>query len=238
MKDNRNRIWVDRINSLLEEMNKTKKELAEGIGTSPSTISSWLSPEIQQEPKIIGFNAAAQFLGVSMDYLFGAEECKTPTDNEIYKMTGLSEKAIANLKTIKKAASTGSAESEKKISICNYLLGTMEQSTFLEDLYDYLFGEFLFENDNGNFTKGAERIISKSPSGKESKALVFSSVFSHAYLSMVYRDLSLMKDAADKLLEAREEVDYAVWKNSEEAKALDEEFRELLYNGDKGASNE
>lgn len=237
MENNRDHIWVKRISALLEEKNITQKDLAKGANTSPATISAWLSPEVQQEPKIIGFNAAARYLNVSMDYLFGADECKNPSDNKIHRLTGLSDRAIRMLKRMRKRMSSGSTSDEKKIFICNYLIETMEQSPFFEDLYNYLFGEVAFANKNGEYTEGAERIALKSPSGKISETLVFDSIFSHAYLAMVYRDLSLMKDKADKVRESREERDFKEWENSEEGKAINEEFLEMLY-GKKGRGDE
>ncbi|HWQ41591.1 MAG TPA: helix-turn-helix transcriptional regulator, partial [Desulfosporosinus sp.] len=110
-------IWIRRINALLEKQNKIQKDLAEGINSSPSTISAWLNEEKPQEPKVIGFNAVANYLGVSMDYLFGADECETPEKEEIHKMTGLSNKAIDQLIQ----ACPGDVVAEKKIAICNYL---------------------------------------------------------------------------------------------------------------------
>lgn len=222
------RTWVERINTLLDEQQKSKKDLAAGIKSAPSTISAWLSEETRQEPKIIGFHAAAEYFGVSMDYLFGADECKTPDNNEIHKQTGLTDRAISNLKQAQRNASAGSVEDEKKIYICNHLLESIHETPFFEDLYNYLFGEFSFEDKTNKELQWGTRVISKSPSGQESREIFFSSAYSHAFLSMVYRDLALMKDTADRKLEAKEKAAYDNWKDSEESRALDKQMCDCL----------
>jgi len=221
-------VWAARINELLNETDTTQQELSERSGVSAATISDWIGTNKKdkplREPKIIGFKAVADGLGVSTDYLLGLDQCKVPEDEEIHKITGLSDDAINNLKNLQASVSSGDAGAEKKAAICNYLIETVHESPFFENLYDYLFGEFYFENKNGGRHQGAELIISKSPSGKESKSLAFNDVFSHAHLAMVHRDLSNMKNETDEIRAAKENANQMTEDDLKEMDAMQKDL--------------
>ena len=90
-------ILAERLTNLLEDRDMTQKELAEKSNISTSAISEWSKWENTREPRVGNLLPVAKALGVSMDYLLGADECKTPSNEEIHKITGLSDRAIESL---------------------------------------------------------------------------------------------------------------------------------------------
>lgn len=139
-------IWATRITNLLEEKGMTQLELAKQSGTSPASISDWVGGSSQREPKVRGFKAVADVLEVSTDYLLGADECTTPTNEEIHKLTGLSDKAIKKLRKLQRGVKRNKDSAAKKLAACNYLLESMDSTDLFESLYSYLLGEFYFSS--------------------------------------------------------------------------------------------
>ena len=78
-------IWAQRIANLLRERKMTQLQLAQMSGVSTASISEWLNSRDPREPKITGFKDVADALGVSTDYLLGANECTTPMNEELLK---------------------------------------------------------------------------------------------------------------------------------------------------------
>lgn len=209
-------IWVERITNLLEEQGMTQQELAQKSGVTPSTISDWIGfkkkGRSQREPKITGFKAVADILGVSTDYLLGADDCTTPMNEEIHKKTGLSDKAIKNLIRIQRSVKAGEVPAAKKLAACNFLLEAINSTELFDSLYSYLLGEFHFRN--GKADLGADVIYSKEPIGEESEMLVFAENYSHVYLSKVLQELSLLKKTTDKTKSKKEKVTYEEWEKT------------------------
>lgn len=195
MENNMTHRWIRRITDLRENQHLSQKDLALESDTSPSTISAWLKEEKPQEPKIIGFYKVAKCLGVSMDYLYGEDECKAPTDNEIHKLTGLSGRAITNLKEVNdKKNEHGS--NEKILAICNYLLENLDceevnSAMLFDSLYDYLFGEFALQHNGEQIIPTC--LVSKSPSGKTTNIPYSNYLLSQAQLVSVQDSLSFLK---------------------------------------------
>lgn len=230
MNDSSTPIWVERINSLLDERGMTKLELAAKSGNSPASISDWTGSKKkgrhQREPKITGFKAVADALEVSTDYLLGGDECTTPYNEEIHKITGLSDKAIKKLRRLQRNVKKNSGSSAKKLAACNYLLEAMDSTDFFESLYNYLLGEFYFSKRGKDL--GATLIYTTDLTGEEKEVLAFAENYSHVYLSKILQDLSLMKkDADEKRLQKEKE-----WFESDEGKAADrKEWEELEKEG-------
>ena len=201
--------WLYRLEELFEKKDSKKSALADALGISKGTVTGWFR-NVKSGPAIATFAAIADYFGVSLDYLWGKSACETPKNEEIHKETGLSDKAINRLKQANNKASAN-VSVEKKLAICNYLIESMNKSAFFDNLYDYLFGEFHFQSKDETQPLGATVILSKSPSGKESKAIAFSSVFSEAQFALVQRDLIRMKDIIEKPKETLEKSEYEKW---------------------------
>lgn len=218
-------IWATRITNLLEERGMTQLELAKQSGTSPASISDWVGGSSQREPKVKGFKAVADVLGVSTDYLLGANECTTPTTEKIHKITGLSEKAIRNLRKLQRGAKNSDSSAAKKLAACNFLLESMDSTDLFESLYSYLLGEFYFSSHGTDL--GANFIYAKTPVGEEKERLAFAESYSHVYLSKVLQALAFIKRKADKVKERKEKKMYEEWLKSDEGKAFELENLKL-----------
>lgn len=212
-------IWATRITNLLEERGMTQLELAKQSGTSPASISDWVGGSSQREPKVRGFKAVADVLEVSTDYLLGADECTTPTNEEIHKLTGLSDKAIKKLRKLQRGVKSNKDSAAKKLAACNYLLEAMDSTDLFESLYSYLLGEFYFSSQGKDL--GANFIYAKTPVGEQREKLAFAESYSHVYLSKVLQALSLIKRDADKIKEQKEKENYEEWLKSDEGKAFE-----------------
>lgn len=212
----KNEIWVERIRNLLDERGMKQKDLAQKCNVTTSTISDWIGAkkkgEVRREPKISGFKDVADALGVSTDYLLGADECKTPSNEEIHKITGLSDGAIESLISVNNSAGTDGGTAAKRLAACNFLLETINSTELFDSLYSYLLGEFYFRNNKTDL--GADIIYSKGPTGEENEVLVFAENYSHVYLSKVLQELALLKKATDKAKSKKEKSDYAEWRKT------------------------
>lgn len=218
-------IWATRITNLLEEKGMTQLELAKQSGTSPASISDWVGGSSQREPKVRGFKAVADVLGVSTDYLLGANECTTPTTEKIHNITGLSEKAIRNLRKLQRGVKNNENSAAKKLAACNYLLESMNSTDLFESLYSYLLGEFYFSSHGKDL--GANFIYAKTPVGEQKERLSFAENYSHVYLSKVQQALALLKEKADKIKARKEKKMYKEWLKSDEGKAFEREAWEM-----------
>ncbi len=218
-------IWVERIKKTMAEQGLSQKELAERCGTTPSTISDWIGnkkkSQEQREPKIWGFKAVADALNVSTDYLLGADECKTPSSEEIHKVTGLSDGAIESLISANHDTGTDNGTAAKRLAACNFLLERMNNTELFENLYRYLLGEYYFAK--GGKELGATVIHLKGAQGTESEVLRFAEDYSHVYFSKVLQELSLLKGIADDVKSEREKSDYENWLKTPEGIAFEQE---------------
>lgn len=189
-------IWVRRINKLLQVRGVTQQELAEACGLPPSRISDWVGinkkkTDAFREPRIEGFTKIAKFFEVSVDFLLGENECKTPEDEEIHRIIGLSDCAIQQLKETQRKQ-TEDIDSEKRLLVLNYLIENMTETALFEDLYDYLLGDFSFPGKEDDM--GAAFMVERLPSGKERRNLTFKEVFPQAIFLNVQYDLMHLKD--------------------------------------------
>lgn len=72
--NNQEKITIDIIQRLLHEQNKSKKELCEYLGLSPSNFGNWISGRNVSFMKYT--HKIADYFGVSVNYLLGKEEIK------------------------------------------------------------------------------------------------------------------------------------------------------------------
>lgn len=189
-------IWSRTINKLLEERDVTQQKLATECDIPPSVISDWIglnrrSKKVQSIPRVDRILKIAQFFEVSVDFLLGNHECKTPSDEKIHEITGLSGVTIQQLRVVKNLQHE-SIEAEKKMLALNYLLENMTESSLFESLYDYLIADFTFpgrEDDQfGAF------MIERLPSGRQSRNVVFKEMLSESAFTRVQHDIMRIKD--------------------------------------------
>mgnify|MGYP004562728891 FL=1 len=186
-------IWVERINKLMGERNVTQQELAKACDISPSVISDYVGIRKKAKlrtPKVDKLLLISEFLGVSVDYLLGKDECQTPQDEKIHEITGLSDLAIRELKRINQEQSM-EIPAEKQLAIINYLLENMANTELFERLYDYLIGHFAFPGKEDDM--GAALMVEYLPSGKERRNLTFQDVFQQAVFTYVQEELFRLK---------------------------------------------
>lgn len=221
----KNEIWVERIRNLLDARGMKQKDLAQKCNVTTSTISDWIGAkkkgEVRREPKISGFKDVADALGVSTDYLLGADECKTPSNEEIHKITGLSDKAIESLISANHNTGHNDATAAKRLAACNFLLERMNDTELFESIYRYLLGEFYFSKNKKDL--GATIIYSKGPQSEENEVLAFAENYSHVYFSKIMQELSLLKKTADEVKTAKEKEDYEQWLKTPEGIAFEQE---------------
>lgn len=189
-------IWGKRIYKLLNEKHWTQNDLAEKTGVSPATLSGWLSNSDRKtcsEPKIIGFAKIAEAFGVSIDYLFGRHQCKTPYREKISRKIGLSDKSLIKLNSLLKKKDKNDADAYRKLFVINYLIENNSNTELLIDLYNYLFGEFYIRNNESGDLFAPVEFSSKIFREVE-KHISFSPIISESYFGSVQADLVRIKD--------------------------------------------
>ena len=191
-------VWVTRVNQLLQEKSMNQQELAQQCGLSPSVISDWFGIAkkktfVLREPKIVGFKKVADCLGVSVDYLLGKSECRTPNDEKIHEVTGLSDRALQNLKQLNKTQGQD-VDAEKQLCTINFLLENLSESQLFENLYDYLIGKVYFPGKEDDLC--GIGTVEYLPSGKVSRKVTLREVFAQATFVSVQHDLMHLKDKA------------------------------------------
>lgn len=214
-------ILAERLTNLLEDRDMTQKELAEKSNISTSAISEWSKWENTREPRVGNLLPVAKALGVSMDYLLGADECKTPSNEEIHKITGLSDRAIDSLISTNRSMGTDNGTAAKRLAACNFLLERMNDTELFESIYRYLLGEFYFSKNKKDL--GATVLYSKGPRSEETEVLSFAENYSHVYFSKVLQELSLLKKTADEVKVEKEKADYEKWLKTPEGIAFEQE---------------
>ena len=220
-------IWAERTHKLLTEKGINQQELAKRCDTAPSTISEWIGGSSHREPKITGIKSVADALGVSIDYLLGADECKTPTNEQIHKITGLSDKALDELIKLQHSVEAKEKGAVEKLAACNYLLEALNSTKLFDYLYNYLLAELCFKK--GTKELGATDIYLKSADGEIAERLAFADAYSHAYYAMVVEELSLIKSATDKARYEKQKADYKARQKTDEGKAADrKEWEEMM----------
>ena len=95
--DETKRRFATNLSNLLEEKEKSQKELAQETNIKESSISDYRRGF--SEPKITSANNIAKCLGVSVDYLLGNTDVKSTNIKirEICRVTGLTEQSLAVL---------------------------------------------------------------------------------------------------------------------------------------------
>lgn len=192
-------IWAERIELLIKSQGITQKILSEKTHLSKSIISQWLSGN--SNITLDNIQSVAKALNVTVAYLIGEIDGKTPGHEKISKLTGLSDTAIDSLKKAQKEKNGQGIsnrvngkkinESEiqeilrKKVEAWNFLMEHIFETTLLENIYDYLFG---------NIDEEAETYLLKITNDGEKRIPITSDVYlDKLHLSKIKYDLKKIK---------------------------------------------
>ncbi len=122
----------------------SQDDLADAIGVNRATISFY--EKGKRKPDIEMFIKIADTLNVSCDYLLGYSDSPVRKHHETKEITGLSDKAIAELERLGIAVNTDIKEIDCLNQICkqdhytlNYLLENNLKYHFFNDLGNFLF---------------------------------------------------------------------------------------------------
>lgn len=88
-------IFADRLDDLIKGKKITSDILSKETKIAPGSISNYLNSKTSPSPAKL--KRIASFFNVSIDYLLGEALCKIPTNEDIYRKTGLEEKSIEKL---------------------------------------------------------------------------------------------------------------------------------------------
>ena len=125
----------------------------------------------------------------------------------------MSNKAIKKLIRLQRKVKANNLLAVKKVAVCNFLLETEDMTDLFDCLYNYLLGEYYF-NDG-------QQDLSATAIGTSDERLNFAESFSYVYLSKITQELSLLKEEAVKRSRLREKKTYEEWKNTDAGKAVD-----------------
>jgi len=130
-------IFAQRINELINASGKTQKTIAEEMNISPTAVSDYRRGD--REPGAYALKRIADYFGVSLDYLAGKHECKTPKREKIRKLLGLSDEAITALR---KAHKKSPVVLDPTIAGINTLLEHPEGLSIARLVNAYVHGDF------------------------------------------------------------------------------------------------
>ena len=141
-------LFSKRLAEVLKEKRLSQKDLAELSGVTTSSLSPWLKGTT--EPKIYGVAQIAKALNISIDYLLGLSDVKTPDIKmqAISRGTGLSDKAIKKLKRLKR---------DNGLNMMMDALNSFIESDFFEPLLFELV-EYATANPDKSFTYGVHNL--------------------------------------------------------------------------------
>ena len=142
-----NKIFPTRLRKELDKQNLSQQKIASTIGVSRQTINSWCLG--MAVPDIDKFLILSKALNVSCNYLLGEDDCKKPSNQEIYDLLGLHERVIEKLKTLKWRAdgcptekggqpTRYSGKDGNDLRVLNTLILQDKFERFLEDLGIYV----------------------------------------------------------------------------------------------------
>ena len=153
--------------------------------------------------------------------------------SELAEMSGVSASSISdwiggNIKREPKVkgrkTKTGEIAAAKKLAVCNFLLESMNRTDLFEFLYNYLLGEYYF--NDGQQDLGATAIYLKTPNGEVAERLNFAENYAHAYLALVLQELSVLKKVTDKIRLKKQKADYFEWLKTPEGIAFERDVWE------------
>ena len=92
-----NSVFATRLRKIMDEQDKTQKEIADVLGITRQAISQYLDGAVQ--PNLEKLYKLSTYLHVSADWLIGLSEARTPntTIRAVHDLTGLTELSIVKL---------------------------------------------------------------------------------------------------------------------------------------------
>lgn len=169
----------------------SRQQLADELQISRASLEYY--EKAKRVPDVEVLANISKYFNVSSDYLLGLDECKTPENEEIHKLLGLSDLAIERLKNVTEFEKTWFA---RKLRALNYLIENINNSKFLTYLYDYIFCEFAFPipDDPEHVYKSTEVV---SGDGYDRVTFLFSAdEINDLYYSKLQQELVQMKNKA------------------------------------------
>ncbi|MCL1857979.1 MAG: helix-turn-helix domain-containing protein [Oscillospiraceae bacterium] len=141
-----NSVFAARLRKIMNEQNKTQKEVADVLGITRQAISQYLDGAVQ--PNLEKLYKLANYFQVSCDWFVGQSDIKSSDadDVAINKKLGLTQEAIEYLQFINE--NVDDIESlENELKTINFLLSDYGHSTvfLLEDIAEYLYGSEIIE---------------------------------------------------------------------------------------------
>lgn len=123
--------FADNLQDLISESKKSIKDLAEEIGIPSGSLSKYQNDNA--EPGIENFTKIAKYFNVSTDFLLGLTDVKaTDLDiRDISEKTGLSEKAINNIRIITETTQIGGLEAKNTNEIFKEIINALLESDSL-----------------------------------------------------------------------------------------------------------
>ena len=140
----------DRLTDLVNDKKKfegiSQSKQAEDMDMSQSSLSKYLNAET--EIQATALYKLADYYNRSMDYLTGRIEETSINNEEIAKLTGLSDKALSVLSNVIEMKHKDFTMTYKLLAL-NFIIENFSNSDFLFNLYKFLFATFVFKkNDN------------------------------------------------------------------------------------------
>lgn len=139
------------------------------------------------------FLSLADFFNVSLDYMAGREQCKTPEKQEVFKLTGLYDKTQDILKNAVENKEK-LPELAVKLHVINYLIQNMNNNDFLLNMHKFLFAEYGIpdENNKGYVFKAFPYVYSDG--NYKGQSLLNADEISDIFYSKLQQDIAIMKE--------------------------------------------
>lgn len=120
--------FAKRLKALREERNLSQSELSQVLGISRGSLSFYENNERTADIEIL--NKVSEYFDVTLDYLLGKSDNRTPENVNIGKVTGLSDEAIAQLQITK--------ENMPYTTVLNYLIANKHIFLLIDYLLSFL----------------------------------------------------------------------------------------------------
>ena len=140
-------VFATRLRKIMDEQNKTQKEVADVLGITRQAISQYLDGAVQ--PNLEKLYKLANYFQVSCDWFVGQSDIKSSDidDMAINKKLGLTQEAIEHLQFLNENIDDIEAI-ENELKTINFLLSdddSKHKTGLLGDIAEYLYGIEIIE---------------------------------------------------------------------------------------------
>ncbi len=129
------KIFVQRLNTLMEENRTTQEQLAKAVGVRRQTISLYCNG--QSKPDYLQLTNIAQYYSVSTDYLVGLSNNPNRIPSAVDDL-GLSAKAVQYLKILNDMKVSGTLSNDKRLDIISYWFESKDFDFMLSQCVSYI----------------------------------------------------------------------------------------------------